>query len=358
MSNTTILVSSGVAKKYLMSALSLSVPTDYRASLNFDAMTYKQDGVAKSFEDLISLTRGSAAGYIDSTGNYAVAGVNAPRFHNDPELGRGFLIESPITNLLANPTAPAAQTITTNLSVTSWFVVQVWGTGSCSVIIKDSGGATIVTGVATEAAPFMYKPVSLANGVTVTVTPSNILHFQAYVSALPKIKQTKATGTVATEIVLFNKTLLASILAVRNEITIILKKSEMKDFADASLSNGQSGTIMQIMQENDAKGIYVARQKGGANKKGILRTSLTADNTITNIESTQKEVFALAIGSNKATMYQNGAIVELPITEALALARLYLGGGIAWSVTFSQLLKEVYIYDRKLTNAELLALAF
>lgn len=354
----TIIIGTGVAKNYVMSALTLSIPSDYRVSLDFSTLTYKQDGVLRSFEELISLTRGSAAGYIDNSGNYAVAGVNAPRFHNDPDLGRGFLIESPITNLLMNPTVPATQTITTNLSVTNWIAVQVWGAGSCAVVIKDSGGVIITSGVATEAAPFMYKPVSASNGATVTVTPTNISHFQAYTTALPRIKQTKATGTVATEIVLFNKSLLASLLGVRNELTIIFRKTEMKDYADAALSNGQSGTIMQIMQEADSKGIYVARQKGGVNKRGILRTSLAADNTITNIESTQEEIFALAISSNKATMLQNGSIVELPITEALALTRLYLGGGIAWSVTFSQLVNEIFIYDRKLTNDELKKIIF
>lgn len=349
----TIFIGTGKAKKYLMSALSVSIPSDHRVSIDFNSSVFKQDNTEKTFTDLISLTRGSAAGYIDNSGNYAIAGVNAPRFHNDSSLGRGFLIEPAVTNLLANPSAPATQTITTNLSVTNWIAVQVWGAGSCAVVIKDSGGNTITSGVSTEAAPFMYKPLSASTGATVNVTPTNITHFQAYATALPRIKQTKTSGTVATEIVLFNKALLANLLGVRNELTIIIKKSEMKDYADASLSNGQSGTILQILQEADTKGLYVARKKGGVNKKGVLRVNLTAETSVDGVESVQQEVFALTISANKATMYQNGSIVELPITEALALTRLYLGGGITWSVTYSQLIKEVYIYDRKLTTTEL-----
>jgi len=355
---TTILFGTGVAKKYLMSALSVSVPSGARVSADFNSRSYKQDGIEKSFSDLISLTRGSAAGYIDDTGNYATAGVNSPRFHNDPDLGRGLLIGPAFTNLLANPTVPATQTITIGLSTASWFIVQCWGSGSCAVVIKDSSGNTITTGVSTEASPFMYKALSAASGVTVTVTPSNILHFQAYTSNLPQIVQTKATGPVSAEVVLFNKTILASLLAVRNELTVIIKKAEMKYYADAALSSAQSGTILQILQEVDTKGVYVARQKGGTSKKGILRVNLSTESSITNIESVQQEVFALSMSGTKATMFQNGTIVELPINEALNLTRLYLGGGITWSVTFSQLLKEVYIYDRKLTNSELLAIAF
>lgn len=354
---TTIFKSNQVAKKFLSSGLLMSIPLGYRVAMNFNDLTFKQDITAKTFGDLMTLTRNTSGGYIDDAGAYATAGVSSPRFHNDPLLGKGLLVEGGITNLLTNPTAPSTQTITTNITGARWMIVQVWGTGSCAVTIKDSGGATVASGTSTQAMPFMYSPASIVSGATVTVVPTAITHYQAFIGLLPRTRQTKVGSTAsATDTVLFSKTVLASLLAVRGELTIIVKKAEITDYADASLAGAQIGTIFQIMQEADTKGVYVARKIGGGTNKGVLRNSLTAETSVDNTVSTAKETFALTINSSTAKMLQNGAIVSLPITEALNLTRLYIGGGITWSTTYAQLIKEVYIYDRVLSDAELLAI--
>ena len=68
----TIFIGTGKAKNYLMSALSVSIPNDHRISMDFNSAVFKQDNTEKIFPDLISLTRGTPAGYIDNSGNYAV----------------------------------------------------------------------------------------------------------------------------------------------------------------------------------------------------------------------------------------------------------------------------------------------
>lgn len=355
----TVLKSNSVAKKYLASAMSLSVPADYRALLDFGSEKFKLDSIDKTLTDLLSVTRGSTAGYINNSGVYASAVVNVARLHNDINIGKGLLIEPSFLNLLANPTAPAAQSITLTLSTSTWLMLQVFGIGSCNVEIRDSASTLLASGISTEKTPFSYKAAVLVAGATVTVTPTDISHFQLYTSGLPRSKQTKSGVTsIAADVILFNKALLASLLAVRNELTVVLRKREFGNYGDIAKSIASSGTILQIIEEANTKGIFVAKQTGGALNKGILRTNQTAEASVTNKVSISSEVFAMTFSATEAKMLQNGSIVILPITEALNLTRLYLGGGITWSTTFEQLIKEIYIYDRKLTDLELMQIIY
>lgn len=233
------------------------------------------------------------------------------------------------------------------------------GSGSCSVEIKDSNSVVQATGIATEATPFSFKPLATMAGATIKVTPLNISHFQLYTSNLPRKRRTQAgASAVASDVVLFNKSILASMLAAKNEITVVIEKVEFSDYGDVSKSSASSGTIAQIIQESDTKGVFLARQKGGATTKGILRLSQTAETSILNKESVSNEVFVLTFSPTGVKMLQNGSIVNLPVSEALALTRLYLGGGLTWSTTFEHLIKEIYIYDRKLTDSELLGIIY
>lgn len=356
----TIFKSNSIAKKYLATSLKLSLPSDFKLSADFVMEKYTINGAVKTISDILTNTRSTAAGYINDTGAYIVAPPAVPRLHNDSDLGKGLLIEPVFTNQLANSAVPAAQTVTVNISALTWNVLQVWGAGSCAIEIKDSTGNSITSGVSTQSAPFMYKHTASISGAQVTVTPSNLTHFQFYTSALPRIKQTKApsTGVVAVEINQLNQALFQSLLSTRNEMTVVLRKVEMKDYVDVTKSAAQSGTIMQAIEDTSGKGLFVARQKGGANNKGVLRVLTSTESLKTNIESVSDEVFALAFSSTEAKIFQNGTILKTTISEALTLVKLYIGGGVSWSTTFEQLIKELYVYDRKLTDAELLEIAY
>ena len=348
--------SNKAAKKYLSSSLDNKLPKGgKRVSMNFETQIYNLDGVAKKFNDLISFVRGTNAGYLDKNGNYLVAGVNKERIHTSSDIGTGLLVEPSAINLLNNPSVPANQTINTNLSYATWFVLQVFGSGTCTVEIKNSSGVVIASGVSTQIAPFFYRPATSISGVTVTVTPNNITHFQAFENFLPRIKQTKMpTGSTSGDIVMFNKSTLSQLLSKNNSLSIVVKKSEFKSYVDETLSVTQTGTILQIIQESNANGLFVARQRGAATDKSMLRMSLSVESSLRNTRvSKNEETFILIFDASTVKMYTQGESIELPITEALVLTRLYIGGGITWSQNFEHLLKEIYIYDRKLTDLEL-----
>lgn len=119
----TVLKSNSIAKKYLSSVTSLSIPPDYRVAMDFSSAKFGMDGLAKTVTDLLSVTRGSPAGYVNDSGVYTLAGVNAVRIHNDVNLGKGLLIESGFTNLLSNPTAPDTQQVTLSISSATWLML-------------------------------------------------------------------------------------------------------------------------------------------------------------------------------------------------------------------------------------------
>lgn len=92
------------------------------------------------------------------------------------------------------------------------------------------------------------------------ITPTNLSHFQLYASSLPRKRRTQAsTLAIATDVVQFNKSVLATMLATRNEPTVIIKKTKFSDYGNVTRSTESSGTIAQILQESDAKGVFVAR---------------------------------------------------------------------------------------------------
>lgn len=354
----TILKSNSIANKFMFSALEAALPSDYRASMSFATEKYTLDGTVKAIKDMIISSRTTTAGYVDNSGDYAVAATTTARIHNSNSIGKGLLIEGAFTNVLANPSTPTTQTITQTLGATSFFVVQVWGTGACAVEIKTSAGALVETGIATEAQPYLFidKTTGIINA-QVKVTPTNITHFQAYSNATATKKQTKApaAGLVASDSITITPSVFSTVMATRNEMTIVIKRAEAKKLVANTYNLVRNAVVTNITDNSTAKGIFVGKNISG-NSFGSLRVNQATDVTIQNIESSGSEVFAVAFNKTAVSLLQNGSVVSLPITETSPVSRAYLGGGAAGTTASDHIIKEVYVYDRKLTDAELLAI--
>lgn len=349
----TIIKSNSVATQYIASGLQLSVPVDFKSKLDFTSEKYILNGVETALSQAISTIRASTGGYIDDSGAYKTAAANIPRIHNDPYAGKGLLCESGGTNVLANPSSPITQTASITLTVNNFVILQVWGTGSASL---NLGG--IEKGIATQSAPLVVvASTSGATNVTVTVNGS-LSHFQLFTSASSQVKQTKMSGTTADDVHTFLPN-----LANPKRGTLILKRAEITWQNPELLPGARVFNIVQLL--NTTAGLLsVGTQKGALNPKKSYYSRITNDNTgvvpVSFGTSLAKEVVAIAYDIDAKTLkiFENGAINNFTLpayTDTVGFERYILGTTAAayWS-TYNQIIKEAYVYDRILTDSELL----
>lgn len=351
----TIIKSNSVANNYIASGLQLSAPEDFKSKLDFTSEKYIVNGVETTLSQAISTIRGSVGGYLDNDGNYKTAAVNTPRIHKDPVAGKGLLCESGATNVLTNPSAPVSQTVSISPTVNNYIVLQVWGSGTASL---NLGG--IEKGIATQSAPLVIVPT--ASGATnATVTVSGVLsHFQLYISNSAQAKQTKMLGAIADDVHTFRPN-----LNNPKRGTLILKRSEIEWRNSSTAVGARVFNIVQLLNTTD--GLFsLGTQKGIASPKKSYYTRITNDNTgvvpVGFGTALAKEVIAVCydIDTKVLKILENGTINNFTLpdyTDTAGFERYILGTTSAayWS-TYNQIIKEVYVYDRILTDSELLKL--
>lgn len=107
------------------------------------------DGVgltSKSFSDIVTFGRASAATYFDATGTLQTAATDTPRFDHDPVTlaPLGFLIEEARTNVVRNNTMQGAVTGTPGTLPTNWAITGS-GTGTLVRTIVGVGTSQGIT---------------------------------------------------------------------------------------------------------------------------------------------------------------------------------------------------------------------
>ncbi|MFK7406919.1 hypothetical protein [Acinetobacter baumannii] len=347
-----IIRSNTKASRYIASRLALSLPPDYKHKLDFVAEDYVINGVKTTLAQCISTTRSSTAGYLDSSGNYATVLANQPRIHNDPNSGKGLLCEEGYINLITNYSSPTNQTFAINVSTTQFVVFQMFGEGSCEVQVNN-----IVIGTMTKNNPIIYTP-SAAGAISVTLTNSGeVNHVQAFFSYVPKPCMTKLTTTAtARDIHYFRPNFADNSIA-----TVVFKRTELKRFSD-SLIGGRAFINFQFLPktsgylslasgkgvENPTKSIYSVIATGGAAAEQKFGTSLS------------DEVVAIAFDfkTKLLKVFENGGVrsLNLPDFQDQAGFDRYILGTFAAGaqIIAGQLIKEVYVYNRVLSDIELM----
>lgn len=351
----TVIKSNSVADQYIASGLQVSAPEDFKSKLDFTSEKYIVNGVETTLSQAISTIRGSVGGYLDNDGNYKTAAVNTPRIHKDPYAGKGLLCESTFSNVLVNPTAPATQTVSISPTVNNFVVLQVWGTGSASL---NLGG--IEKGVATQSSPLIIVPTSSGASSAIVTVSGALNHFQLFISNSAQVRQTKITGTFSDDVHTFRPN-----LANPKRGTLILKRSEI-EWKNASTSIGaRVFNIVQLL--NTTAGLFsLGTQKGIASPKKSYYTRITNDNTgvvpVGFGTALAKGVIAVCydIDTKVLKILENGTINNFTLpdyTDTAGFERYILGTTAAsyWT-NYNQIIKEAYVYDRILTDSELLQL--
>lgn len=339
------------ALRYIASRLALTLPSDFKHKLDFTSEDYIYNGVKTTLAQCISTTRASAAGYINSNGVYATALANQPRIHNDPNSGKGLLCEEGYLNLIENYSNPSNQTVLINVTATQYLVIQIFGEGSCEVQVNN-----VSIGTVTKNNPIAYKPS--ASG-SISLTLSNIVevnHIQAFLSYIPKPCMTKLTTTAtARDIHYFRPNFIDNSVA-----TVVFKRTELKDFSNV-LVGGRAFVNIQFLPKTSGF-LSLASGKGTVGPQKSIYSQLTQGGAISEQKvgtSLVDEVVAIAFDfTNKVLkVFENGEIHNLTFPEFVDLTgfdRYILGTFAAGAQTIAgQLIKELYVYNRVLSDVEL-----
>ncbi|EHU1603646.1 hypothetical protein A1Z38_RS14740 [Acinetobacter baumannii] len=352
---STIIHSNAKALRYIASRLALTLPSDYKHKLDFGAEDYVYNGTKSSLAQCVTTTRASTAGYINSDGMYATALANQPRIHNDPNVGKGLLCEDGYINLITNYSNPANQTVSITVNTTKFLVIQMFGEGSCEVKIND-----VILGTISKNKPLAYKATSDGT-ISVTFTNSGeVNHIQAFLSYLPKPCMTKLTTTATVkDIHYFRPNFTDNKVA-----TVVFKRTELKDFSDV-LPGSRAFVNFQFFPATSGF-LSLTSGKGKVGSQKSFFYKLTSGGAITEQKvgtSLVDEVVAVSFDfTNKALkIFENGQISNLTLPDFADTAgfdRYILGTyATADQPIPSQLIKEMYVYNRVLTDAELLKIA-
>ncbi|WP_279722430.1 hypothetical protein [Acinetobacter baumannii] len=352
---TTTIHSNVKASRYIASRLALTLPSDFKHKLDFTAENYVYNGVKSSLAQCISTTRASTAGYINSDGVYATALANQPRIHNDPNAGKGLLCEDSYVNLITNYSNPPNQTVAILVDTTRFLVIQMFGEGSCEVKINDVNLGTI-----SKNNPLAYKATS-AGSISLSFTNSGeVNHVQAFLSYLPKPCMTKLTTTTTQkDIHYFRPNFIDNSVA-----TIVFKRTELKDSSDV-LPGSRAFVNFQFLSKTSGF-LSLTSGKGTAGSQKSFFYQLTSGGAISEVRigtSLVDEVVAIAFDFMHKTLkiYENGQISNLTLpdfADTTGFDRYILGTFAAGAQPVSsQLIKEMYVYNRMLTDAELLKIA-
>lgn len=147
---------------------------DFLFMLDFNLDEYvakTQNGFKRlSLPEAISVSRATQGYYIARDGSEKLAQPNTPRLsYRESHNSTGLLLEGVRKNLLANPEAPATQSVTiSGATSTSILVLSVRGSGSAVI---SGAGVQASSGAATEGSPASARMVAgLSQSVTITVT--------------------------------------------------------------------------------------------------------------------------------------------------------------------------------------------
>lgn len=141
--------------------------------------------VNKSFSDIITFTRASAATYFDANGVMQSATTNAPRFDYSPATlaPRGLLIEEQRTNSIRNNTMVGAVAGTPGTLPTNW--LSVTGSGISYAVIgtgSESGISYIDLRISGTTTAALFLPIRFEQLAHVAASPNSVWTHSVYMT--------------------------------------------------------------------------------------------------------------------------------------------------------------------------------
>ncbi|MBJ8472558.1 hypothetical protein [Acinetobacter pittii] len=324
--------------------------------IDFRDSTYLQNGNAVGLSTLIEKTSAGLGGKYDTNGVWSeVAQYELGMSVDQRTFNRGLLVEAPFANLFLNSKAPASQTVTiTVAAVTEVFILSVVGTGSVEVKIGSKS-----FGSASYQKPLVVFGTDITVGtfnVVLTVTGElSYVGFYRTVQAVERIARITTIANLVTrvgDVVKIKQSVLAGLLTNFTGC-VVIKNYIPVNIYDRSKNIAQSGSILQV-KNTEGKGYYVARQENGPVTNILRRSDATEKIEQTNTQLSNLNIYALNFSPASAKLAHNGSLSNQVAMSGVALSDIFVGSGDAWSATITNYVQEILLFDRNLTDEELI----
>lgn len=354
---TTLIKSNNIAENTIGHVSGFQGPSDFIGFLDFnrgDYLTVENGKVIKhSLEDSVICTRSGVANSIDEDCNVTEVASDTPRITYNTRLNRyGLAGENNTTNLVANPSSPANQTISfANGSNNEPISLQVVGSGSARL----TGSGVDDLGYSIQGKPLVYRRI----GSTSFDAQLEITGDVSFVQVEKSFPSTFIENTRNFEILELSSTFVS--LLKEKEFTVVVSQSPL--YAE------QEGQLAGSLGVEYVNGNLLA-VKTSETKDGSSTDSLVAK--VSGVETNVQNVVGRGVGGNysisrKNTNYGFTAIRDAEKTiytfpDSGTISKIYpMGraglGGVAGGSTGGTC-QYIAIYDRFLTDQELANCAF
>lgn len=324
--------------------------------LDFRDNTFKRSGLDVALSTLIEKTSQGVGGKYDAYGVWEEVAQYGLGVSVDQEtFNRGLLIEASFANLFLNSKAPVTQTISVTVTAaTEAFLLSVVGSGSATVSVGSK-----VFGSATYQKPLHIQGDEFGIGthnVVITVnSPLEYVGFYRTVQAVERIARITTAGNLVTRVADVVKIKQDVLNALLTNFTgcIVVKNYSPNNIFDRSKTIAQSGSILQV-KNTEHKGYFVARQENGTMTNLLRRSDATEKIEQTNTPLSNSNVYALNFSPTSAKLAHNGSTSNAVAMSGVALSGIFVGSGEAWSTTITNYVQEILLFNRQLSDEELI----
>lgn len=336
--------------------------SDYRAMLDFSNNIYKVNGDFVGINDAINVSRSTIATYKDIFGNTKIAASNQPRvgYFKDYD-SSGLIVERAITNVLTSQSDASAFTLpnSTESACISWE-----GVGTASLV---ASGITLAK--ESEFGGRKYKFYTRTGAVTGTISiTGNVKDISvhngsnAYSYIPPSTTKNVEMASLAGS---------AKALATSKDITIITRTllpvshaTILGNYIALANSKSPQGAIFSVGLYNptavSASDIFVLPDGAGANNQkkagGVAGTTPTFA-----VEALVSKNYGAEVAMLSRGQVTKNTTANIPAVPPTGMTDIYLANvpsGIVTSRFYGGVITHCIVYDRALTDRELLNLSF
>lgn len=325
-----------------------------KLEIDFRDGKYRKNGLAvNSLDFLLEKTTLGRSGKYNSYAEWSEVMDYMLRVSIDPTaFKKGMLIEAGFNNLFINSKQPVSQSINILPSLTTAYMLSVTGGGSATLTIDG-----LIIGVATQFNPVTYfASANIAKSAVITI--NGVLDYVGFYSSAQAVERITRITTLSTganyvgDVVRIKQGIINELLTNWTGC-IVLKNYIPKDVFDRTKVAAQSGSIVQIKNASQ-NGIYVARQENGP-RRNLLRTK-SINESITDLPTdlSNNNTFALNFTKTSAKLAHNGHLSELLTFAEVVPTDILIGCGDTWSSNINNYVEQILLYDRQLTDDELM----
>lgn len=327
-----------------------------KLEIDFRDATYKLNGVAAEINTLIEKKSIGRGGKLDAYGIWSETldyelGVSV----DQRTFNRGLIAEQGYTNLFLNSKAPVTQTISITIGATTdALILSVAGTG---IAEAKRGGLSL--GKASNQNPIVIHGSELGLGthsieiiVTGALSYVGLYRSTQMVERISRLSTGGSPATLSNSFIKIKPSVVSSLIASWVGC-IVIKNYIPQDIFDRSKNIAQSGSILQV-KDTEGNGYFVARQENGPYKNILRKFDSVEKIEDVNTPLSNTNVYALNFDNTHAKLAHNGSLSNEVTLTGVALRDIFVGSGDTWSTTITNYVQEILLFDRQLTDEELI----